>query len=258
MNKKSRSTRRSLLTVGLAAFVFVFALVYAPAFFSSKATGRKIPQKNAPRNYDIRTDTKAADKLANFRARSKRSASAIADMRDEFVRGESELRARIPSLKVQYSDRLQTPEVIGIEPTAQKTTLMAQSSAKRSDALKSFARENASFFGINHSQADVLKETADYTNPNGNLSFTILEQEIDGIPVFQGEIRAGFNKHGEMFRVINNVAPGLDYESLSSEFGDPTAAIQSAAASINVDPAAIDLSPRAAKYEVSRSGSDKV
>ena len=234
-------------TVGLAAFVFVLALVYAPAFFSSKATGRKVPQKNVPGNYDIRTDTKAADKLANFRARSNRSASAVADMRDTFVQGENQLRGRVPSLRVEYSDRLQTPEVIGVELGRQRASLMSQSSAKRSDVLRSFAKENPSLVGIDNSQADALKETADYANPDGNLSFTVLEQEIDSVPVFQGEIKAGFNKRGEMFRVINNVAPGLEYESLSREFGDPTAAVRAAAASINVDPAAIDLTPSSVK-----------
>jgi hypothetical protein len=119
---------------------------------------------------------------------------------------------------------------------------MAAAGGRRTDTLRSFARDNASLIGIANSQADVLKESADYTNPSGNMSYASLEQEANGIPVFQGEIKAGFNKRGEIVRVINDLAPGLDYGSLSQDFGDAASSARAAAASINFELPAVSNS----------------
>ena len=95
--------------------------------------------------------------------------------------------------------------------------------------------------GITDAQADDLRKTADYTNPNGELSYASLEQNINGVPVFQGEIKAGFNKRSEMFRVVNELAPGVDPATVSQDFGDPASAVRAAAANINVSDAKLDL-----------------
>ena len=84
--------------------------------------------------------------------------------------------------------------------------------------MRIFLSENTDLVGATGAQIDDLKVVADYTNPDGNLSFVELDQEINGIPVFRGEVKAGFTKRGEMIRVINNFAPGLDYGSLSTDF----------------------------------------
>ena len=103
------------------------------------------------------------------------------------------------------------------------------------------SRENDSLIGVSEAQADSLKVTADYTNPDGNLSFAQLEQSINGVPVFRGEVKAGFTKNGEMIRVINNLAPGLEYGSLSNDFRDSLDAVKSAANYINVNAGTLDL-----------------
>ena len=109
----------------------------------------------------------------------------------------------------------------------------AASKAKRSEILRGFALENNELLAMRGEQINSLKVAADYTNPNGELSFVRLEQLVGDIPVFRSEIRAGFNKKGEMFRVVNNLAPGLDYANLSTEFGDSAEAISRAAGYIN-------------------------
>src|SRR5690606_17830122 len=78
-------------------------------------------------------------------------------------------------------------------------------------------------------QIDTLEMTADYANPDGRLAFVHLAQKIGGVPVFRGEVKAGFTKRGEMFRVINDLAPGLDYENPSADFGSAERAVSSAA-----------------------------
>ena len=220
----------SIFVLGLAAALFV-----APNLFRSKAgsNGKGLIQRTESHvpgleNYDIREDKGAFESLTKFRQESGKDAAMIADIRADFVRGENELRTRVPTLKVEYNTDIRTPEVI--TPDVYKANierLTAPSEMKRSEILRNFVKENNSLIGVSTDQADALRVLADYTNPNGYLSFAHLEQLINGIPVFRGEVKAGFTKDGQMIRVINNLAPGLDYGSLSSDFRNPADAVQS-------------------------------
>ena len=132
---------------------------------------------------------------------------------------EADLRRRVPSLKIEFGERLQIPEVIApdVERSNAGEWLTAPNMAKRAGILRSFIKQNSALFGLDEQQIDALKTTADYANPDGNLSFAHLAQEINGLRVFQGEVKAGFTKRGEIIRVINNLAPALDYRNLSAE-----------------------------------------
>lgn len=192
-------------------------------------------------NYDIRIDKLSFEKRVEFRGRSGKAAPEIADLRDRFVEGENELRRRVPSLKIEYNDDLRIPEVIGPDVKHGRASLTSPSNMRRAEILRSFAKQNESLIGVPAADVDSLQTTAEYTNPDGNLSFAHLEQAINGIPVFRGEIKAGFNKDGEMVRVINNLAPGLNEAQLSADFGDPVRAVEAAARHINIAPESLPL-----------------
>lgn len=228
-----------------AALIFGFtaAVVILPNIFTTQAEQNAENGLN-PRteshvpgleNYDIRSDKSAFEKLAEFRSVSGLTSANVADLRDQFVRGEESLRQTVPTLKVEYNGDIRTPEVIAPDVKQGRNFLTGASSARRVDILKNFIKENESLIGVSRDQADSLTVLADYTNPDGNLSFAHLEQRINGIPVFRSEIKAGFTKNGEMIRVINNLAPSLEYESLSNDFGDPASAVLAAAGFINLD-----------------------
>ena len=184
-------------------------------------------------NYDIRVDKSAVEKIASYRSLANRNGAEIADARDAMVRGEESLKRRVPTLKVEYNADLQIPEVIAPDVKQGKAFLTKTSNIKRSDILKDFLNENSELIGAQDRQIDNLKVFSDYTNPDGRLSFVELNQEISGIPVFRGEIKAGFSRSGEIIRVINNFAPGLDESLVPTDFGDPTDAVRAAAGHIN-------------------------
>ncbi|MDH3530557.1 MAG: extracellular metalloproteinase, partial [Acidobacteriota bacterium] len=221
----------------LFAFVFVFTQ-------NSGVSAQKKNQSGSPlrteshveglENYDFRNDkTNAAmQKRASFRTGAGLSASSVADLRDDFVQGEAALRGSVPNLEIEYNSDLRIPEVIAPDVRKGAYNLTGPASGKRVDILRSFAKQNSSLLGVEPGQIDRLKVLTDYTNPNGVLSFTHLKQEIEGIPVFRGEIKAGFTKNGGIVRIINNLAPGLDYDNLSADFGDPFDAVRSAADNI--------------------------
>ena len=198
-------------------------------------SGENISKKSgsasdALENYDIRTDKTQTDTLLMFRGQSNKDAVQIADLRDKFVAGENALRQKVPNLRVEYNDDLHIPEVIAPDVKKGRAFLSSPSKTKHSDILLDFVQQNIDLLGMSPKQTGALKLAADYTNPDGNLSFTQFNQTINDIPVFRGEVKAAFNKDGEMIRVINNLAPDLNYANLSIDFGDPSNAVKSAAA----------------------------
>ena len=97
----------------IAAFI---ALPSGPAAEAGRNSGGKglftidrSHQDELP-NYDIRTDKGAFEKLAVYRNSLSRSASDVADQRDDLVRGESTLKAKISTLKIEYSPEIRTPK----------------------------------------------------------------------------------------------------------------------------------------------------
>ncbi|HSU25795.1 MAG TPA: M36 family metallopeptidase, partial [Pyrinomonadaceae bacterium] len=236
----SRNSRLGLL-LSLAVLGLAAAIIILPSLSKTQAGGRD--DKSNPEaatkseglpNYDIRLDTKAVEKMAAFRSSMNRSASAVADIRDEFAHAEAQLQSKKPTLKVEYSRTMRAPEIVAPDVTEGREFLTAASAANRSDILKGFLRQNKGLVGAAaESDVDELKVVSDYTNPNGNLSFTELEQQVNGIPVFQGRVKAGFTKKGEMIRMINNLAPEISSASVSADFGDPANAVRAARSFIN-------------------------
>ncbi len=246
---------------GVLATIFVMGLVTAlivlPGRFRSEAGSKKglfnrtTVDNPALPNFDIRDgDSKeTAAVVAGFRQRTGASDAVVNDIRSGFARGEEQLRSKVPTLKVEFNNDIRIPEVIGPDAMGRRaflTSPVGRSGDKRAGILVNFLKENNSLIGATDDQISNLKVAADYTNPDGNLSFVELNQEINGVPVFRGEVKAGFTQHGEMIRVINNFAPGLDYASLSTNFGNPVNALKMASDNINFKLKDIDTTPNAA------------
>ncbi|MEO8648900.1 MAG: M36 family metallopeptidase [Acidobacteriota bacterium] len=249
MQKGSNSEARRSLFVSLFVIGSVAMLIFLlPGRFgtdsvsASKAGDQPFSRGRSensrlPKMYDIRQDKAGIDAIAGFRQRLGKTSAAAGDDRADFVHGENRLRKAHPNVKVEYNLDLQIPEVIAPDVSVDSAQLLSPpSSGKRPTILKNFLKEYDDLVGVTNSQTDGLKVAADYTNPDGELSFVELEQEINGIPVFRGEVKAGFNKNGEILRVINNLAPGLDYASLSTDFRDPADAVKVAADHIDFHP----------------------
>ena len=108
MSKRSNAeTRRSLLFC-LFVLGLMTAAIIVPYKYGTAASGKDqglfqktVSDEEAFPNYDIREqkDGVIGDILLGYRQAANRDASAVANVRDEFVRGESELKTRVPTLK---------------------------------------------------------------------------------------------------------------------------------------------------------------
>ncbi|MBK6749119.1 MAG: M36 family metallopeptidase [Acidobacteria bacterium] len=234
--RKKTETRKGLL---LCLFVLgmVTALTILPYQFRSSATAPKgLVQRTVsadpdiPKMWDIRESKESIDDLARLRDMSGKSASLVADIRDGFVRGESAFKQTHPTAKIDYNLDIRIPELMTPDVYRAKVEwLTPPSSASRVEILRNFVKQNNELIGITNQEVDGLKVAADYTNPDGNLSYVHLEQKFNNIPVFRGEVKAGFTKNGEIIRVINNLAPGVDASQVSRTFNNPLDAVRIAA-----------------------------
>ena len=247
MQNSSFSESRRGLLLTLMFLGMVTALILVPSQFRSEAgpKGEGLISRTVSHNngladmWDIREEGKSANGVDIFspsRESVGKSASDIADIRDGFVRGEAALASRIPDVKIEYNLDIRTPEIISPDVWNSRIEFLTPpSDVKRSEILRGFIKQNNELVGVTDRQVDSLKTFADYTNPDGNLSFVELNQEINGVPVFRGEIKAGFTRSGQMVRVVNNLAPGLEYANLSTNFGNPVDAVRAAAKAVNHD-----------------------
>lgn len=252
MQHSTRTETRGslLLSLFVLALVTTFFVLPTQLQWEVNSQGRGIIQKTTSHeegieNYDIRNQKgEEIDNLfQKMRNTVGKDAAAIADIRQKFVTGEESLRTRVPSLKIEYNTDINIPEVITPDVYRHEIErLSGPTTVKRSEALRNFAKQNNQLIGMEIDQLDQLKVIADYVNPRGNMAFAHLEQQINGVPVFRGEIKAGFTTSGEIIRVINNLAPGLDYNSLSTDFRDPADAVRAAARYINSDASKLDMS----------------
>ena len=116
-NSSFRETRLGLL-VTLFTLGLVTTLILIPSQFRSEAnvaTGEGLLARTTTHdpslpNYDIR-ENKSKDVvefLTSARESAGKGASAVADLRQNFVSGEADLRTRVPSLKIEWGSTMKT------------------------------------------------------------------------------------------------------------------------------------------------------
>ena len=146
------ATVRTLTVLSIVA-VFLLAVSVLPGLFSSAGDNQaasiprtdKTAQRGFP-NFDIRTDksSESADALVQIRGKLGRDASSIATLREAIVRGEDDLRSRIPDVVVEYNDRLGAAEVISHDVWKDDAQLLTgPGSGHRPDRLKTFQKLRA-------------------------------------------------------------------------------------------------------------------
>ena len=239
------------IAVAVSAVVFTFGPV-ASSQSSRKGERSKVNPKTTERrgleNYDIRVrradeaETAVAPKKGATTTLSidtqkpavatQRQREAAAAVQQSMRTAEQQLAARLPNLKVNYNETLRVPEIVKVDGAG---VLASAASESRESTLRTFVSENAALYGLSRAQAAQLVRFSDYENPAGNLAFVELEQQINGIPVFQGYVRGVLTKEGQLVRTVSLIAPGLNASTLSTTPKlNPAEAVAAGIQSINL------------------------
>ena len=183
------------------------------------------PPLSAYENFDVRAsalkgDAGGAAIIAKYRslAPAARGPSGV-DSANRIVASMSDAKAALaremPHLRYEKSPLTNATEMVGT--LVPGTFLRAASGASREEMARSFLAEEAALYGITAEQVAGLVKFSDYDNPAGNMSWVEFRQELNGIPVFQGQIRLGFGAEGHLMGTTGNLATGLDPASLSAK-----------------------------------------
>ncbi|MBK7934305.1 MAG: M36 family metallopeptidase [Acidobacteria bacterium] len=226
------------------------------ASLTSRAASFDVGHARRSPNYDIREDNSAAAQAHRASARSAvgKTPAELAEIGNSIDRGAASLTAKAPYAKIEFNSLYHSPAVIGTDTWAASAEFLSgPSGGLRAETLRRFVSQNSELFGIDHRQTETLVSSHEYSNPDGVLSFAGLEQRVNGIPVFQGEIKAGFTNDGRLIRVINGIVPGVESGSMSADFGEPINAVRSAAGHIGHS-----LRPSDAELDKERSSISKI
>lgn len=208
----SSKRRRWVLMVSINV-LFILSLWSLPTLVSSKSDAT-ISKGRTFQNYDIRDEEDARQSLLEKRGLASASKRAsLATLGRAMKAAQERLASQKPNLNVEWSTKTGAPEIVGVLSAEHK--LSGPSKGSREAVVRQFLSGNNDLYGLNKDQIESLKTVTDYTNPSGNMSFVELEQRIDGIPVFQANVRAGLTRNGELIQTSGQLVPGLDYEGLA-------------------------------------------
>ncbi|HEY9282258.1 MAG TPA: M36 family metallopeptidase [Pyrinomonadaceae bacterium] len=214
-SKRLRAIVASLVLLSLLGGALPVAPVYAQEAeqFDGGAAEKVDGPRGKARFYDVREHDAGkarnkAERRRNGMAHGRRE--RLSNRGQEMKAAREALAKSHPDLDVKVDDSLGAPEVVGVKNGRNGKFLTAPTGESRERVARGFVGRNASLYGLTARQVAHLKKSADYTNPAGNLSWVDLQQEIKGIPVFQGELRAMVTRDGELARMVGRVVPGLD------------------------------------------------
>jgi hypothetical protein len=158
--------------------------------------------------YDIRLDKsdEGLQSRMQFRQKAGWDSSDASRAQTAIHSAEAELRQNVPDLSIEYGPELGIAHIVGTD-VLKKGSFLTEALGTNRDARESLVRgfllQNKELYGLTAQQVGELRTFANYTNPAGNLSFVELAQEINGIPVFMGELRAVIARNGEIARTVN-------------------------------------------------------
>jgi uncharacterized repeat protein (TIGR01451 family) len=198
--------------------------------------------------YDIREGKDNKAEVAERRQRKLGQArkEKRANRGQEIKKAKDKLEQSVPDLDITINEDLTAPEIVGVKHGRKGKFLTQPSGESRERIVRGFLARNASVYGLTARQVAHLKKPAEYTNPEGNLSWVELRQEIKGLPVFQGELRAMLTQDGELARTVGRLVPDLDDEEVIDN-GDvevPATAISAAqAVALGAESVGVALNP---------------
>ena len=222
-NGKNKSLRRFAAALILPALTLAALIVSHAAFAGSeeKKTRQQLvsplSDPNLPAHIDLRRD-----------ALSKVSAIRLEDVQKQSITALEKRLGGEQNLKVIYNGLTSTPSRV-FNPQGYLT---APSGELPETIARNFIRQNSEMFRFTDDDLNSLKLQSRATTPEGT-TIMLFQQNVGGVPVYQGEVLVNVNKTGQIINV-----GGMNYPqmSLSGGFDIPAAqAVASAAQAMKIN-----------------------
>lgn len=248
MSRRPPATATTLFTLA-TALLLSLSLVFASDLSAAVAPRLTADAKENPReNYDVRDDKRASDVIERYRQKAAKRSDAIRQKKEKIRAAAARVGHEVPGLAIAFSDHTGAPEIVGVARGNRKLT--SRSREPRENVARGFLQRNADLYGLTPREVAQLRKIADYANPGGNLAWVEYKQELNGLPLFRGEIRFAITTEGEIVQTTGNLVPALDDLSDDGRKGasvSADAAVVTAAASIgrtfNGSPVVREASP---------------
>ncbi|HYP53360.1 MAG TPA: M36 family metallopeptidase, partial [Pyrinomonadaceae bacterium] len=173
------------------------------------------------------------------RRRSSESRQKKANRGQLMKAARARLAERVGDVRVEENPQMEAPEVVGAKGGRRLTGRSAEAHER---IVRRFLSDNDGLYGLSAKQVARLRRRAEYTNPAGNLSWVSLEQRLNDLPVFQGELTAALTPEGELVQTTGTLAPDVDEKELSTSPDISAAeAVAKAAATVGVAVSPADL-----------------
>jgi hypothetical protein len=142
----------------------------------------------------------------------------VAAPRPERNAARAHLRARLPDHKIDWDETTGAPKWI-ISPQGflsgpkgeGRGVSMETARGLPADvphrALKGFLREHAALFGHDESALNDARVAREFVTPHNGLRTVVWQQELDGLPVFEGTLISHTTRDGELVSVASAFAP---------------------------------------------------
>ena len=217
-NLRSLTVLAGLLVIAVIILGLIPLNAGSKAALDRKENGRFSKVRNpAAENLDVRNrfSKDSQSQALEIQKSEKKDSRLRGAVPESMLKAKERLAREIPGLEVAFSEEIGAPEIVSIG--AGRKMLTGKSSQSKEAVVRGFLTRNRDLYGLSTRQIGELKKIADYTNPAGNISWIELRQEVRGLPIFQGELRAALNSNGELFRTVGRLVPELDYAKIAAE-----------------------------------------
>ena len=211
------SGRKLLLALALPLILFSLVWNFPPPAASQPQGGEGEARPGAPENFDIRTSIAKAAQIKRERHQQRMSSERRhrkAARGQQLKAARARLAERAEGLRVVENEQIEAPELVSAGKG--RALMRGRSGEARDRVVRRFLAANEGLYGLSAKQVARLHKTSEYTNPAGNLSWVSLEQRLNNLPVFQGELRAALTPEGDLLHTTGTLAPEVEEKELSA------------------------------------------
>lgn len=130
-----------------------------------------------------------------------------------FLQGRAALQQAVPSAEVELDPLLGTPKFIHARdgfltgPQPSGGVGAAALPLEPFAPVRSFLNQHAALFGIAGQALDTAQIKRDHTDAHNGMRTVVWQQEVDGLPVFEGVLKGNLTRNGELITISSLFVP---------------------------------------------------